>query len=188
LALLQGGASVDTRNYCGNTALHEACRSLWLTSKDVVDLFLRSGASEKASNNASQTPLQLLDKTFDEKQTSASEWERGEARKLAPMYTAVRVLLERAPADRAWRRRCLLVMVRARNEKGMVPLLAPSSSKDNQAKNDRGGRALSEVKQCREGGKEGTSDDDTGGVFMDGEAAGGGDADGWHRWWRWAIS
>lgn len=120
LALLRRGAQLDESENHGNTALHLACRSLLSNLADTVDLLLRWGASEVAVNNAGQTPLQLLDACLDGLKTSPNEWNRHLAEGIEPVSVPARLLLVRAPTDRVWRRRCLLVMLRARNEKETV--------------------------------------------------------------------
>ena len=140
LALLRRGARLDESNNDGNTALHLACRSLSSNLHHTVDLLLRWGASEAAVNNAGQTPLQLLDTCIRGLKTSPNEWNRDLAEGIEPVSELARVLLVRAPADRVWRRRCLLVMLRARNEKGTVHSVGPRSGKGKQENGeDRGG-------------------------------------------------
>ena len=58
------------------------------------------------------TPLQVLDSYLDLVKTSTDEWEMRKASEVK----RVRSLIMRAPADRAWRRRCFLVMLRSRND------------------------------------------------------------------------
>ena len=112
LALLRRGGGVNAVDHDGNTVLHFACRFHESGLGDVVDLLLRWGASVAAVNNASQTPLQVIDDYLDSIKTSINEWEMSRAAVLEP----ARSLLIRAPAYRAWRRRCLLVMLRSRND------------------------------------------------------------------------
>lgn len=69
-----------------------------------ADLLLRWRADETATTDAGGTPLQELD-DLGCMPYSQEELER------------TRLLLSRAPADRAWRRRCWLVMLRSRTEK-----------------------------------------------------------------------
>lgn len=105
LALLQGGADVtDTIDGIGSTPLHLACQYCNVGVEEAVDLLLRWGASETAADANGQTPGELLGqfRGHDDDGCSADELERS------------RVLLARAPVDRAWRRRCWLVILRAR--------------------------------------------------------------------------
>lgn len=73
---------------------------------DSRGILLRWGTSETAVNNTGQTPPdQLGDPLRSLTSCPAATVER------------VRVLLAGAPADRAWRRRCWLVMLRSRAER-----------------------------------------------------------------------
>ena len=105
-SLLQHGADVHARDDRGNTPLHSVLHSVshWPLSAaataSAVDLLLRSGADESALNHDNETPAELFD-------IFASTW-RGSG------VEAIRLLLIRALNDRAWRRRCWLVMLRSR--------------------------------------------------------------------------
>eukprot|EP00903_Cladosiphon_okamuranus_P014825 g13730.t1 len=107
LALLKRGAIVGTCSTFGRTPLHVACLAQRHGLEVAVDLLLRWGADETALDEEGFTPTECLDHALDgnERPCSPEEIER------------VRVLLARAPADRAWRRRCLLVMLRSRASK-----------------------------------------------------------------------
>ena len=107
LALRRHGASVNVRDNSGDTALHKACCQKCAGLEAAVDLLLRWGADEDALNNDDQTPSARLDLPHGdtEKPASRDEIER------------TRVLLSRAPSDRAWRRRGWLIMLRSRAEK-----------------------------------------------------------------------
>lgn len=72
---------------------------------DIVGLLLRWGASEQAMNDEGKTSAGLLRQLRDERGWKMDELEWALD------------LLASAPADRAWRRRCLLVMLRARVDK-----------------------------------------------------------------------
>ena len=101
LGLLKQGANVRARDNSGLTPLHHACRQ---ESPDaLVDLLIRWGADETAVSNCGVTPADVL---ADNRRCSREQVER------------VRLLLARAPADRAWRRRCWLVVLRSRASKG----------------------------------------------------------------------
>ena len=176
LALLQHGSGVDAADSDGNTALHVVCSSLPLDINDVVHLLLRWGASETAVNKTSQTPRQLLDTAVQDLEASNRSWDRQKAEEIQPASVLVRALLERAPADRAWRRRCLLVMLRARNEKKRIPLLPPHTKKEApKNEEEQCDRALAEKEVGGGRGMEGSADDDTGGCGRDGETEGGGE-------------
>ncbi|CAM9758937.1 unnamed protein product, partial [Ectocarpus sp. 8 AP-2014] len=105
LALLRHGADVST-SCDGETLLHQLCVSKDPGLEFVVDLLLRWGADETALDDAGQTPATKLDIVLpDSFDCPLPEIER------------VRLLLVRAPVDRAWRRRCWLVMLRSRSTK-----------------------------------------------------------------------
>ncbi|CBN73837.1 ankyrin repeat protein [Ectocarpus siliculosus] len=102
--LLRHGASLTAQDTDGNTPLHRACYWRDKGMEATVDLLLRWGADETAVNNAGQTPVDMLDEHDDENDgTTCSEAE----------FERVRLLLARAPANRAWRHRCWLVMLRS---------------------------------------------------------------------------
>lgn len=128
--LLSHGAAIhaETSSYDDDTPLHVACRFKCKGMAAAVDLMLRNGADEAALNGkhtweilASRLPIsskdeymqtltQVLDKMDnwseeDEDDCSLEEIERA------------RLLLARAPNDRAWRRRSWLVMLRSRASK-----------------------------------------------------------------------
>lgn len=114
--LLRSGAKVNEPNTSGSTALHLTCAGQQPRVAAAVDLLLRSGASETAVDGAGWTPGGVLERLANRRRCSADEAERA------------RVLLVRAPADRAWRRRCWLVMLRARAEKEKMTRCFGSSS------------------------------------------------------------
>lgn len=103
-ALLRHGANADIRDNQGNTLLHVACREQADGGLDAaVELLLRSGADETAVNDDGRTPLELLElPAVDYRGCYPEEMKRA------------RLLLSRAPADRAWSRRCWLVMLCSR--------------------------------------------------------------------------
>ncbi|CAN0239114.1 unnamed protein product, partial [Ectocarpus fasciculatus] len=105
-ALLQHGAQVDVRNDEGCTPLHEACRAQFKGVEVVVDSLLRWGADETILDNFGRNPAKMLD-VEDGRLDSAAPDE----------IDRTRVLLSRAPADRAWRRRGWLVMLGSRDSK-----------------------------------------------------------------------
>ncbi|CAM9848932.1 unnamed protein product, partial [Ectocarpus sp. 13 AM-2016] len=102
--LLWHGASLTAQDTDGNTPLHLACYRQDKGLEAPVDLLLRWGADETAPNSDGKTPADLLDEhDNDNDRTTCSEAE----------IEQVRLLLARAPADRAWRGRCWLVMLRS---------------------------------------------------------------------------
>lgn len=104
LALLQNKAAVNIRHETnGDTPLHRACRKQHRGLETAVDLLLRWGADETALNERGRTPEHVLGSTrVGNRHCSPNEVERA------------RLLLVRAPADRSWRRRSWLVMIRSR--------------------------------------------------------------------------
>eukprot|EP00752_Nemacystus_decipiens_P006553 g5900.t1 len=113
IALLDEGASVEVNDINGDTTLHWLCRAKRPGLEAVIQLLLLKGADETVLNNEGHSPADLLDVTD-------------------PMYTSwipqtiktrteeerdgVRRLLAGASANRAWTRRCWLVMLRARTK------------------------------------------------------------------------
>ena len=102
LALLQNGAGIRVQDDERDTPLHLACCFQHEGVQVVVDALLRWGADETALNNDGESPADLLDPAYEGGKCSQEDIER------------VRLLLARAPADRAWRRRGWLVMLRSR--------------------------------------------------------------------------
>ena len=93
--LLASGAEVNIAIWDGDTALHFAVDSV-----DMTSLLLLWGADENATDSSGMTPAKKID-----------------GMEPKPQHKAVRRLLDRAPADRAWRRRGWLVMFRSRTPK-----------------------------------------------------------------------
>eukprot|EP00752_Nemacystus_decipiens_P004447 g4060.t1 len=124
--LLRRGAHVNETNNEGSTALHLVCAYQRPRIQPAVDLLLRAGASETAVDSAGWTPAAVLERLANRRRCSADEAERA------------RVLLERAPADRAWRRRCWLVMLRARAEEERMAHCLGSNSNDGEILDARG--------------------------------------------------
>ncbi|CAN0435619.1 unnamed protein product, partial [Pylaiella littoralis] len=103
LILLQHGATHTARSNNNHTPLHEACCRKKDGVAAAVDLLLRWGADETATNNANNTPLDGLDLVAD---GANQQYSQEEAQ-------LTQLLLSRAPADRVWRRRCWLIMLRS---------------------------------------------------------------------------
>ncbi|CAN0084587.1 unnamed protein product, partial [Ectocarpus sp. 6 AP-2014] len=132
--LLWHGASLTAQDTEGNTPLHLACYRQHKGLEAPVDLLLRWGADETALNNAGKTPAGLLDGHDNENdRTTCSEAE----------IERVRLLLARAPADRAWRRRCWLVMLRsfARTAKVTTDETGDTYEGSNDAGDRNGGKS-----------------------------------------------
>lgn len=81
----------------------------------MVDLLLRHGADEKAFDSDGHAPADVVGRVVDQQDSVAGGVER------------VRRLLEKAPADRTWRRRAFLVLYRAYFPAGRVQLGQGSS-------------------------------------------------------------
>lgn len=114
VALLKRGGKVDDEqdNNNGLTALHWVCIGCAPGTDKTVDLLLRWGASETALDTRGETPSDHL-RTSAAAVSSGDVTPRNWEEMQREMQRAL-VLLARAPADRAWRRRCWLVMLRAR--------------------------------------------------------------------------
>ena len=106
------------------TPLHRVCQVKMVGLEKTVDLLLRWGASETAVDGDGKTPVDLLEgRRMSSTPCSAAEKER------------VRVLLARAPADRAWRRRGWLVMLRSRAERERLALPGGDGSSSRSSSN-----------------------------------------------------
>ena len=111
VALSKHGACVGQRDVKKRTPLHyAAAKAGKVGAAEVVDLLLRHGADEKVIDIEGKSPADLIGSMVDEQDRMAE----GVAR--------VRKLLANAPADRAWRRRCFLVLCRAHYRSGRVQL------------------------------------------------------------------
>ncbi|CAM9705622.1 unnamed protein product [Ectocarpus fasciculatus] len=100
LALLQLGAEVNAQTEYGETALHNAAEVAGRPgSVQVVDLLLRWGADETIVSKQGEMAADMIGTRMGHRTVPGDE-ER------------VRSLLARAPAERAWRRRGLLVLCR----------------------------------------------------------------------------
>ncbi|CAN0152041.1 unnamed protein product, partial [Hapterophycus canaliculatus] len=106
-ALLRRRARVNARSMNGQTALHHACARKAKGVGTTVDLLLRSGASEALVNSTGNSPADMLGAEVDPFESEPCSGEE---------LSRARALLLHAPADRAWRRRCWLIMLRARAE------------------------------------------------------------------------
>ena len=107
LTLLKRGAEVMMRDEFESSHLHHACVGRRPGLEKAVDLLLRWGADETALSIDGLPPVELLDHDLDESENRCSQEEVERAR----------LLLAHAPADRAWRRRGWLVMLRSRASK-----------------------------------------------------------------------
>lgn len=141
LALLKNGANADAKDNEGNTSMHLASQELPEGAGKVVDLLLRWGADETVINESGATALQVLtspvmdpDMDMSDEDTDADDDadadEAGDADDLEEAdegtdetdvvwalarfvdFSHVYFLLDRAPADKAWRRRGLFILCR----------------------------------------------------------------------------
>lgn len=121
-ALMRHGAAVDVVDGEGNSLLHLAavaegsrwCMSSWGQEEppSSVDVLLRAGADETATNDNDHTPHDRVRLELADSNSHSHEPQ------------SVLRLLERAPNDRAWRRRALWALCRAHPERVHVELEA----------------------------------------------------------------
>ena len=149
LVLLQKGVKEDGGE-SWITALHRVCAKSPKNTEAAVDLLLRWGADETALDKNGKTPAELLNSDDEDDEDDESLSQDGVER--------VRLLLARAPADRAWRRRGWLVMVRARNVKDKVKnnakedkevASAAAEKKDGEDKEKGGGNPPAKKRQTK---------------------------------------
>lgn len=97
--LVSAGAKTEARgSVSSRTPLHEACARL---RADSVQQLLDLGADECAVDSDGRTPGDM-----------AGEWVQPEEMIAPTMSVLVRRILDRAPKDRIWRRRRLLLLIR----------------------------------------------------------------------------
>ncbi|CAM9315754.1 unnamed protein product [Ectocarpus fasciculatus] len=102
--LLRNGANPNKAGDNGSMPLHLAAHEQTPGVAEVVDLLLRWGASETAVDKDGNTAAAIFQELAIHRPDATEERDRA------------LVLLARAPADRAWRRRGWVVMLRARSE------------------------------------------------------------------------
>ncbi|CAN0332580.1 unnamed protein product [Ectocarpus sp. 12 AP-2014] len=133
-ALFQHGAQVGVRDNEGYTPLHQACWERWVGLEAAVDMLLRWGADETSLNNNGASPADFLDgkygKVIGHNPAPQDEIDR------------TRLLLSRAPADRAWRRRGWLVMLRSRDSKAREGKCRSSGGHDHGHGGEVGGSEM----------------------------------------------
>ena len=105
--LLEHGAEMSVRSDLGDTPLHRLCRNPGRGFEAAASLLLQHGADETVRNKRGQIPLDIVNaveasQAWDETRVCNAEEIEG-----------VRLLFARAPGNRAWRRRCWLVMLRS---------------------------------------------------------------------------
>ncbi|CAB1119685.1 unnamed protein product [Ectocarpus sp. CCAP 1310/34] len=101
--LEQAGADFQATNSHGETPLHHACSMMDFA---IVSTLLNRGADEAARDNNNHTCAEVLGDGLDE--------EAGGLRGDPAMRERILIVLTKAPAERAWRRRSWTVMMRAR--------------------------------------------------------------------------
>lgn len=103
--LLQEGADVNKQDDDGLTPLAALCHSFHMGSVPLrikaADLLLRNGAKEDITDDDDKTPMDLI-------------------RLAADPDSALKAFIERAPSGRAWRRRGIWAMCRARSQEGRL--------------------------------------------------------------------
>ncbi|CAM9140246.1 unnamed protein product [Scytosiphon promiscuus] len=104
LALFKHGANIEARDIRGETSLQIAARQAGREGvTEMVDLLLRCGGDETALTPDGYTAAEIVGHHID---YAACPLRKEDAER-------VRELLANAPADRAWRRRRILVLCRA---------------------------------------------------------------------------
>ncbi|CAB1114789.1 unnamed protein product [Ectocarpus sp. CCAP 1310/34] len=104
LALFKHGANIEARDMRGETPLIIAARQAGRQGVTaIVDMLLRCGADETALNPDGRTAAEVVGHHIEYAACPLNKQD----------LERVRDLLENAPADRAWRRRGLLVLCRA---------------------------------------------------------------------------
>lgn len=150
LVLLQKGALVDKVDDAEDSALHLACINQKKLFDATIDVLLRWGVSETAENSNSETAAVVLEDNAGDGECSDAELERA------------RLLLARAPEDRAWRRRCWLVMLRLRIDRARQ-LASDTSGQKQDDGSDKQLSSLSDAKADQISGRTVSSDHDAGG-------------------------
>ncbi|CBN73912.1 MHC_I C-terminus family protein [Ectocarpus siliculosus] len=100
-ALLEGGADIHVFDEIDDTPLHRACKRSSVTG---VELLLRRGADEELTNEEGDAPADIV---------GASPSNATVDEEIEVDNQRIRRMLARAPADRSWRRRGLLVLSRS---------------------------------------------------------------------------
>eukprot|EP00903_Cladosiphon_okamuranus_P012711 g11884.t1 len=115
-ALLMTGASLEIRNNEGATPLHRACS---FSQSSTVQLLLRWGADETATTFENLTAYELVGSAVEEELLSPEE-----VLSKVQLDAVIRSMLVNAPADRVWRVRGWLVLLRCRWLKRVACALA----------------------------------------------------------------
>lgn len=180
--LLEAGASVDSVGKIHGTPLH---RAVCVGFPGGVRALLRAGADENATDGHSgETPLSMLERHHPQVPMISVDG-RGRIAVVGSIFAAdaqeIRGLLTRAPADRAWRRRGWLVMLRARELSAAtataMAVVAETPALQVEIKKEEGRRRQIQ-RQERQGqgqtnvGGGGRGRDRVGGISMERAAAG----------------
>lgn len=156
-ALLLHGVNVRAKDGNGHCPLMLACMGL---QEKAADLLLRWGADETRIDNWGRSIHQSVGARIPDGQRQARAEDVGRMRKL----------LERAPADRAWRRRGLLVLCRTLQNKVRVRLVDHKHLGDDSDLKGMSGRCRSnrgDAKKNFNTGQVGSGQADKGGVAVE---------------------
>lgn len=110
---MKHGAAVNIRDVNGDTPLHFSAQ--WAGrdgAAELIDLLLRSGEDEEAANNGGERPAGVVGQLG--------------IRHFANLERPHN-LLAAAPTEKAWRRRSLLLLCRARHNTGQVVITGDGS-------------------------------------------------------------
>lgn len=165
--LLRNGADPNVPCKNGSMALHLAADEQGPGVLEVVDLLLKWGASETAVDKDGHTPAEIFQRFAIHRPESAEE------------RAGALVLLARAPADRAWRRRGWVVMLRARSETKRIAAQRGDTS-SSKMRVSRRARLDEEGVHINKVGRAGDSAQDAGATNP--AAAGGGQSKGNGTW------
>lgn len=149
-ALLEGGANVNARATNECTPLHYACKRSNVGS---VELLLRWGADEMLINQNGETADDQVG-AWQNKDGSDEELDR------------IRHILARAPADRSWRRRVWLVLVRSRPDR--VQLVSHRCRSSNGGSSTKVAKTTYDDLHVDEGGVGDEAEVDLGGLDEEG--------------------
>ena len=157
LALLQKGAAISAQNINDQPPLHLACLYRRRSLGAVVDILRRWGADEAALDRDGDSPAALLDLSMEDDVNELDKCSQAD-------IDRARLLLARAPADRAWRRRGWLVMLRARASRERAASSGGTSESRKVARRE-GGAAVVAAEEREQ------TDDDVGAASGDGRGS-----------------
>eukprot|EP00752_Nemacystus_decipiens_P006179 g5576.t1 len=150
--LLRRGADVEKTDIHGRTPLHWVCATCSPKAVKATDLLLRAGADEttKSLDGRIAKDFLVVDAGDEPGEEGALEHHSQSPKRSQEVVDAVRCLLVSAPKDRLWRRRCVLVMLRARTKTVVTPAYADRATEGN----DGGPLKVARMEE-REGGMRG---------------------------------